>query len=245
MDLAELLLTSTHGIAFTGAGISTASGIPDFRGPQGLWKKYPQELSSASYLRRDPKGFWEFYAFRLKAMDSVAPNPAHYALAELERMGLIKYVITQNIDGLHQDAGSRNVIELHGTSRRFYCEDCGMNFERKEVLGKVQDGELPPRCRCGGVIRPGVVLFDEPVHLIHEALRIAQESDLVLVVGSSLTVYPANLIPQVVKQNGGVLVIINMEETPLDEFADLVIRERAEEVLPRTVKKIKELVGNG
>ncbi|MCG3109489.1 NAD-dependent protein deacetylase [Metallosphaera sp. J1] len=243
MELAELLLTSTHGIAFTGAGISTPSGIPDFRGPQGLWKKYPQELSSASYLKSDPRGFWEFYAFRLRAMDSVSPNPAHYALAELERMGLIKYVITQNIDGLHQDAGSRNVIELHGTSRRFYCEECGRQFERREVLEKVQSGELPPRCQCGGLIRPAVVLFDEPVHRIGEALTIAQESDLVLVVGSSLTVYPANLIPQVVKENGGRLVIINMEETPLDHVADLVIRERVEEVLPKTVKRVKEIVG--
>ncbi|MBW9141612.1 MAG: NAD-dependent protein deacylase [Candidatus Aramenus sp.] len=240
--IADLLLSSAYAIAFTGAGISTASGIPDFRGPNGLWKKYPQELSSVEYFNKDPKGFWEFFGFRMRSLFEARPNPAHIALAELERMGLVKAVITQNIDGLHQSAGSVNVIELHGTVKRSYCSSCYRQYDSREVLKKLDSGENPPRCECGGVIRPDVVLFGEPVAKIQEAIEIAYESDLVIVVGSSLTVYPANLIPQIVKQRGGSLVIVNMEETPLDPIADVVSRERAEVELDCVLKEVKARV---
>lgn len=241
---AELLLDSTFAIAFTGAGISTASGIPDFRGPQGLWKKYSPELASIDYFRKDPKGFWEFYSFRMRSLFNAEPNRAHFALAELERMGVIKYVITQNIDGLHRKAGSMRVIELHGTMLESYCSSCFKRYDSREVLKMIDRGEIPPRCSCGGIIRPDVVLFGEPVKDIEYALTIAQESDAVLVVGSSLTVYPANLVPQVVKQNGGKLIIVNLEETPLDDFADLVIRGKAEEVVPAILGAVRVLVSN-
>ena len=235
----DMLLTSTFPIGFTGAGISTASGIPDFRGPNGLWKKYSPELASIDYFSKDPKGFWEFYSVRMRGLFTALPNKAHYAIAELEKMGLLKFVITQNIDGLHQLAGSKNVIELHGTMRKSYCVKCLRTYESKIVLEKIDNGELPPRCECGGVIRPDVVLFGEPVYNISEALSIAKESDMVLAIGSSLTVYPANMIPLNVKENGGKLVIINAEETPLDEMADLVIRDKVEEFLPCVVEYIK------
>lgn len=238
----ELLLTSTFAIAFTGAGISTASGIPDFRGPQGLWKKYPQELASIGYFRTDPKGFWEFYATRMRGLFTAEPNPAHYALAELEKLGLIKAVITQNIDGLHQKAGSRSVIELHGTMRRCYCSSCYKVYDSSEVLKRIDAGENPPRCDCGGIIRPDVVLFGEPVTRFSEAAEIAMEADLVLAIGSSLTVYPANMIPQIVKERGGKLIILNKEETPLDFIADIVINEPVEVVLPEIVKVVKEKI---
>ena len=235
----DMLLTSTFSIAFTGAGISTASGIPDFRGPNGLWKKYSPELASIEYFNKDPKGFWEFYSLRMRGLFTALPNKAHYALAELEKLGLIKYVITQNIDGLHQLAGSKNVIELHGNMRKSYCVKCLRTYESKIVLEKIDNGEIPPRCDCGGIIRPDVVLFGEPVYNIHEALNIARESDMVLAIGSSLTVYPANMIPLTIKENGGKLVIINAEETPLDEMADLVINDRVEEFLPCVVDYIR------
>ncbi|AWR98219.1 NAD-dependent protein deacylase [Acidianus sulfidivorans JP7] len=242
--VANLLLSSTYGIAFTGAGISTASGIPDFRGPNGLWKKYPQELSSIDYLKRDPKGFWDFYSTRMRRLFDAEPNPAHKALAELERIGLIKAIITQNIDGLHQKAGSKNVIELHGTMQRSYCMSCYKEYDSLVVLKMIDEGKNPPKCECGGIIRPNVVLFGEPVTRMMEAQEIAMEADLVLAIGSSLTVYPANLIPQIVKERGGSLIIINNEETPLDSVADLVLNEQAEVILPLIVNKIKEKLSN-
>ena len=235
----DMLLTSTFAIAFTGAGISTASGIPDFRGPNGLWKKYSPEIATVEYFNRDPKGFWEFYSLRMRGLFTALPNKAHYALAELEKMGLIKYVITQNVDGLHQMAGSKNVIELHGNMRKFYCVKCFRTYDIKTVLEKIDKGEIPPRCECGGIIRPDVVLFGEPVYNIGEALSIASQSDLVLAIGSSLTVYPANMVPITVKEHGGKLIIINAEETELDYMADLVVRARVEEFLPCVVDYIK------
>ncbi|MFP3260141.1 MAG: Sir2 family NAD-dependent protein deacetylase, partial [Sulfolobus sp.] len=153
--------------------------------------------------------------------------------------GLIKAVITQNIDGLHQMAGSKNVIELHGTMRRCYCTNCFNEYKSEEILERIDKGENPPKCSCGGIIRPDVVLFGEPVYRIHEALEIARESDLVLVVGSSLSVYPANLIPLTVKEYGGRVIIINAEETEMDHIADLIIRDKAEIVLPCVVEEIE------
>lgn len=241
-QVAELLLSSAFGIAFTGAGISTASGIPDFRGPSGLWKKYPQEFASIEYFRTDPRGFWEFYSTRMKGLFLAEPNAAHYALAELEKLGLIKSVITQNIDGLHQKAGSKIVIELHGTMRRCYCSTCYKQYDSSEVLQKISQGENPPKCECGGVIRPDVVLFGEPVTKFNEAVELAMEADLVLALGSSLTVYPANMIPQIVKQRRGRLIIINNEETPLDVIADVIINDSVEKVLPEIVNVVKTMV---
>ncbi|ALU29246.1 NAD-dependent protein deacetylase [Sulfolobus acidocaldarius] len=239
--VAEMILSSVNAIAFTGAGISTASGIPDFRGPQGLWKKYSPELASIEYFQKYPDAFWQFYSTRMKSLFEAKPNRAHYALAQLEKMGLIKAVITQNVDGLHSVAGSRNVIELHGNMRKSYCTSCLRSYDSLEVLARVEKGEVIPRCECGGILKPDVVLFGEPVHGIYEAMRIANESDLVLAIGSSLTVYPANQIPLIVKRNGGGLIILNGEETPYDEYADLVIRERIEIFLPEVISHIQSL----
>ncbi|QXJ28394.1 NAD-dependent protein deacetylase of SIR2 family [Saccharolobus shibatae B12] len=240
--IAEELISSSYAIAFTGAGISTASGIPDFRGPQGLWKKYSPELASIEYFEKDPKNFWEFYSLRMRGLFEAQPNKAHYSLAELEKMGIIKVIITQNIDGLHQKAGSKNVIELHGTMRRSYCVSCLRTYDSLNVLSMIEKGNLPPRCDCGGIIRPDVVLFGEPVKNIYEALSIAYESDLVISIGSSLTVYPANLIPQTVKERGGKLIILNMEETPLDSIADYVVREPVEISLPKIVENVRQKI---
>ncbi len=240
--IVEYLLSSSYQIAFTGAGISTSSGIPDFRGPNGLWKVYSPEVASVEFLRENPKSFWEFYSTRMRGLFEASPNPAHKALAEMERMGLLKCVITQNIDGLHQKGGSRNVIEIHGTMTRSHCSDCFEPFKSEEVLKMIDSGQNPPLCKCGGVIRPDVVLFGEPVKEIERALEIASMADMVLAIGTSLTVYPANLVPRVIKENGGRLVVINMEETPLDDIADEVIRDKAEKVLPMIVEELKSKI---
>lgn len=229
---AEVLVNSRHAIAFTGAGISTESGIPDFRGPQGLWRRFDPSLASIDYLLRDPRGFWDFYIGRFSILEAAKPNEAHYALAKLEELGVIKYVITQNIDNLHQEAGSRNVIELHGNYREVYCMRCGSRFDFRVAVEKYRSGENPPRCpKCGGVLRPNVVLFGEPVDNIGRALEIASMSDAVLVVGSSLTVYPAAYVPMVVKERGGRMIIVNLEPTEMDDYADVVMRCKATEAL--------------
>jgi NAD-dependent deacetylase len=238
--LAEYLLSSTYVIAFTGAGISTASGISDFRGPNGLWKKYSPEIASVEFLQRDPKSFWEFYSTRMRGLFEAEPNDAHKALAELERMGLVQWIITQNIDGLHQKGGSKNVIELHGTMRKSHCSVCFESYDSVDIIKRIDSGENPPICSCGGLIRPDVVLFGESVKKIEEALNIVSEADMVLSIGSSLTVYPANLVPKTVKDSGGKLIIVNMQETAFDYMADEVIRDPVEIVLPELVKEIKE-----
>jgi len=154
-EAANILVNARHAIAFTGAGISTESGIPDFRGPQGLWKQYSPEIATINYFLQHPKEFWLFYRVRMGALFIAKPNRAHRALAELESMGVIKAVITQNVDGLHQAAGSKNVIELHGTMRRAICIACGRAYPMDVVIKKIDSGQVPPLCdECGGVLKP-------------------------------------------------------------------------------------------
>ncbi len=229
--IAALIRESRGAVAFTGAGISTESGIPDFRGRQGLWKRLDPRMASRSFMLESPKEFWEFYAMRFEALAGARPNAGHKALAKLEREGALGAVITQNIDGLHAEAGSAMVIELHGNIRTSRCESCGSTRPTGECVDFLRREGAVPRCWCGGMMRPSVVLFEEPVETFEAALRLAQESDLCIVVGSSLTVYPAAAIPEVVKAAGGRLIIINEEPTPLDAHADLVVRDGASAAL--------------
>lgn len=243
-EAANILVNAKHAIAFTGAGISTESGIPDFRGPQGLWKQVSPEVATIDYFLEHPKEFWLFYRMRMSALFTAKPNKAHYAVAELERMGVIKAVVTQNVDGLHQAAGSGNVIELHGTMKRAVCVACGRVYPMEEVVRKIDGGQIPPLCdACGGVLKPDVVLFGEPVKDFDRARELAFMSDAVLVIGSSLTVYPAAYIPIFVKEMGGKVIIINMEPTELDYLADVSIRCKAGEAMEMLLEKIKEKVG--
>ncbi|MBC7113106.1 MAG: NAD-dependent deacylase [Candidatus Methanomethyliales bacterium] len=241
MDLvkrvAEILSKASYGIAFTGAGISTESNIPDFRGSQGLWKKFDPRMASRSYFEEDPKGFWSFYAMRYNAIAGAAPNDGHLALAELERRGYIDSVITQNIDTLHTKAGSKSVIELHGNIIWSHCDICSAERRTIECIEEFERSGNPPTCRsCGGLMRPSVVLFEEPVRLMETAIDMAYKSDCCLVVGSSLTVYPAAMVPEVVKRQGGDLIIINMDPTPLDYRADVVIRDKASVILKKLLE---------
>lgn len=235
--LINLLIQSTRIVAFTGAGISAESGIPTFRGSEGYWTKYdPEKYASIDYFIKDPCYYWRFFRdVRHDAIANASPNKAHYVLAELEKSGKLTSVITQNIDGLHQKAGSNRVLELHGNTNRFYCFNCYKSYSISKAWEKLQK-EMPPRCEsCSGVLRPDVVLFGEllPMDVVKEAESEMMRCDLMLVVGSSLVVYPAADLPYQAKQRGAKLVIVNKDPTPLDHIADLVINEQAGMVLDK------------
>ncbi len=233
---AELLSGAGSGIALTGAGVSAESGIPTFRGAGGLWSQYdPVKVASIDNFLRDPSAYWKVSKERGPAVLAATPNPGHHALAALERAGHLVAVVTQNTDGLHQDAGSRRVIELHGSGRTVQCLDCGALERRAEVQARLGE-EMPPRCKtCGGIfLKPTVVLFGEamPIPAVQDAFALARAADVMLVVGSSLVVYPAAHIPLAAVKSGAALIVINAEPTPLDRFAEVVINGPSGEVLP-------------
>lgn len=237
---AALLLSSRSGIAFTGAGVSVESGIPHFRGEGGLWTKFdPYKVAHIDTFRKDPSQYWT-YSLNHRRPDA-EPNPAHRALVELERLGHLRAVITQNTDGLHQRAGSREVIELHGSSHAVVCLDCEARFPRGEI-DRMNREHCPPACpACGGrFLKPTVVLFGEalPMAALREAQALAMAADVVLIVGSSLQVYPAAGIPRLAREHGAELCIVNAEPTPFDDVAAAVIHGKAGEVLPEIVTRI-------
>ena len=234
---AELVARARRGVAVTGAGISAESGIPTFRGEGGLWRQYdPVKVATLDRFLADPVEYWRVARERGPAVLAAHPNAGHEALASLEAAGHIGAVITQNTDGLHQDAGSRRVIELHGTGRTVRCMDCGNVEPRQEVQARLAR-ELPPKCAiCGGMfLKPTVVFFGEamPAAAVSDAYELARSTDLMLVVGSSLVVYPAADIPLAAVRAGVPMVVVNAEPTPFDELADAVIHGRAGEVLPQ------------
>jgi len=233
---AELLSGARSGVVLTGAGVSAESGIPTFRGAGGLWSQYdPVKVASIDTFLTDPSAYWKVAKERGPAVLAAQPNPGHHALAALERAGHLVAVVTQNTDGLHQDAGSGRVIELHGSGRTVQCLDCGARERRADVQARLSV-EMPPRClTCGGIfLKPTVVLFGEsmPIPAVEEAFALARAADVMLVVGSSLVVYPAAHIPLAALDSGAALVVVNAEPTPLDRFAEVVIHARSGEVLP-------------
>ena len=236
--LAELVRTLQPCVALTGAGISTESGIPDFRSAGGIWATYdPMEVASIDGFRRDPARAWEFYARRLAVLCDAQPNPGHDALARLEELGLVGAVVTQNVDGLHQRAGSRDVIEVHGSIRGAVCLRCGARATFERVLEL-----LPlPRCECGEVLKPGVVMFGEllPVAAIERATELARAARLLLVVGSSLEVHPVAGLPFETLRRGGTLAIVNRGPTALDEHADVRLDGSAGELLQRVLALVE------
>lgn len=239
---AELLAAARSGLAFTGAGVSAESGIPTFRGEGGLWTQYdPIKVASIDFFMADPSAYWKVSRDRGRVALAARPNPAHLALAALEKKGHLVGVVTQNTDGLHQDSGSRRVIEVHGSGRTVQCLDCGAREPRADVQARLEM-EMPPRCRvCGGTfLKPTVVLFGEPMPYaaVQEAFALAREADVVLVVGSSLVVYPAADIPVAAARSGARMIVVNAEATPFDELADVVIHGKAGEVLPEILKLI-------
>ena len=235
------IVGSRKTIALTGAGISVESGIPDFRSAGGLWSKYdPEEYAHISAFRSNPAKVWNMIKDMMDLVLGAEPNPAHIALAELEQMGLLKSVITQNVDGLHQRGGSREVIEFHGSNQWLVCLGCGY---RQEAVSLSLE-EIPPRCpQCSSILKPDVVFFGEPIppEAQNRSFEQARTCDLVLVVGTSALVYPAAGIPPLAKQNGAKVVEINMEPTPLTGFvSDYLIQGSAGTILPQVVEEIRK-----
>ncbi len=221
--LADLIRESSCTVALTGAGISVPSGIPDFRTPgEGIWEKVdPMEVAHIDAFRRDPARFWGFYRERLQMLGDKQPNGAHLALAELERRGLLEGVITQNIDTLHGKAGSERVIEVHGSIRTASCQGCGDEVPMGDVVGLFGEDGAAICSRCGGYVKPDVVLFGEllPAEAIGEAEALAERADLMLCVGSSLEVFPVAGLPSITIGAGGGLAIVTKGPTPFDTNA--------------------------
>lgn len=224
--------SSDNVVFFGGAGVSTESGIPDFRSVDGLynqqWKYPPETILSHSFFVRYPEEYYRFHREKL-VIDGVKPNAAHLKLAELEREGKLRAVITQNIDGLHQAAGSKNVLELHGSILRSYCSACGKPYP----ADKMNHGEGVPHCSCGGVIRPDIVLYEEPLDesIMTRALHYISEAEVLIIGGTSLNVYPAAGLINYYR--GNKLALINLGSTPYDNEADLVINEKIGRVFSR------------
>lgn len=231
-----LLRESRRAVALTGAGISTPSGIPDFRSPgTGLWSQVdPMEVATIQVFRRNPAAFYRWYGASARQMFAAQPNPAHYALAELERRGILRAVVTQNIDRLHQRAGSCRVLELHGNCQTAHCLRCGATFEARPLLERFLETEEVPRCSCGGLIKPDVVLFGEmlPLDVLEEARKEIASCDLLLVVGSSLVVTPAAELPWLAVQARASLILCNREATWADPYAAVILRDDVAHSLP-------------
>ncbi len=236
--LRQLLHGARRAVALTGAGISTESGIPDFRSGRGIWAEFdPLEVGHISAFRRDPARVWRFYRLRIDVVRQAQPNAGHHALAQLERDGRLARVITQNVDGLHRAAGS-DALEVHGALDRVDCLRCGARLGIEEAERRMAaDPEGVPRCDCGAPLKPGVVLFGEmlPEHAIDEAFALAASCDLLLAAGSTLEVHPVGGLPDVARRAGAVLAIVNRGPTAYDDDCDLRIEGALGDVLPRIV----------
>ncbi len=242
--VAELVRPCRSIVVFTGAGISTESGIPDYRGPNGVWQT--SKIPTIDNVRHDVQSrerHWQERRQRFPEMQMKQPNAGHRAVVDLERDGRVSAIVTQNIDGLHQKAGSdpTKVLELHGSSHRIRCQSCGREYAADTIHERLERGETDPRCaRCGGVLRASTVLFGEslPEDTLRRAVEASTEADLMLIVGSSLVVKPASQLPVVARKRGARLVIVNREPTPLDEIAHAVVRGEAGPVLDELVRQV-------
>ena len=241
---ASALVSSAFSIALTGAGMSTESGLPDFRSPGGLWgEDDPVEVATLSAFRRTPEKFYDFYRRRLVRLAGAVPNAGHQALAQLEASGRLGAIITQNVDGLHQAAGSRHVIELHGNLREAGCPQCRWTGPIGLITEALEAGTLPPCPRCGARVKPNVVLFEEllPQAAYQQAEDACRRAGALLVVGSSLQVTPAAWLPQLARQHGAAVIIVNDEPTPLDHIAHVALRGRAGDILTSLVAAIRDV----
>jgi NAD-dependent deacetylase len=241
----DALLEADLAIALTGAGISVESGIPDFRSPGGIWERFPPEVYGTIDAFRDgPERFWKFWLELVKVCSGAAPNPAHRALAALEALERLDTVITQNVDGLHAAAGTKSLIELHGTPDALVCLEC--RARRTIKLAEVRE---PPRCSCGAIMKPDVVLFGEmlPLGAIERAQELARRCDVCLVIGTSAQVYPAASIPEIAFQHGATLIELNIEPTSLTHTGKVrhFIEGKVGETLPRIFELVTKGAGGG
>ncbi|MGP1439092.1 MAG: NAD-dependent protein deacylase [Treponema sp.] len=223
-EIIDFIKEAKHLVAFTGAGVSVLSGIKDFRGKNGLYKTMDAEkIFDLDVFKRDPSFYYENTKEFIYGLDEKEPAVTHRVLAKLEEMGCLKALITQNIDMLHQKAGSKNVIELHGSAKVHYCLSCGMETSEKRVFEIARAGEVPRCSKCNGVLKPCITFFGEslPIKALTEAIKEVKEADAIIVLGSSLTVYPAAALPSYALDNGAKLMIVNDMETPYDSLASL------------------------
>ena len=246
MDLmtqaAEIICRSDMTLALTGAGISTESGIPDFRSVGGLWSKYRvEEYATITAFIEDPEKVWMMFREMDEMLSAAKPNKAHLGMGELEKLGYLHYIITQNVDSLHQAGGAKNVIEYHGHSRSLSCLRCGNRYTAEE-----KRGESLPKCRCGEILKPDVVLFEEgiPPEALNRSFQMASSAQVLMIVGTSAVVSPANTIPLNAKQNGATLIEINTERTHLtDRVTDVFIQGEAGKIIETLVVEVKKVAG--
>jgi len=242
---ADFIINSRLTLALTGAGISVESGIPDFRSPGGLWSIYdPGEYATITAFRESPEKVWEMAREMTKLIDQAEPNSAHIGMADLEKRGHLHHIITQNVDNLHQDAGSKNVIEYHGNISTLTCLRCGKRYKRADLKDN-----FPPKCECWAqqILKPDVVFFGEtiPQNALNRSFQLASEAQALIVAGTSAEVSPANTIPSVAKQNGAKVIEINKERTHLtDNITDIFLQGNTGEIIPALVEAVKGKVNH-
>jgi NAD-dependent deacetylase len=246
-QVAEKILEGGNNVIFTGAGISTESGIPDYRSQGGIWDKFKPVYFDEFMSRKDARiDYWQRWQELYQGLRQATPNKGHQAIAELYRMGLIQAVVTQNIDGLHQVSGipESAVIELHGNTLRIRCMSCSNISGTREAHDRLSSGDLAPTCDCGGFLKPDTISFGQsmPMEKVNQAIALSQNSDLFIVVGSTLLVQPAAHMPIYAKQNNAFLAIINLSDTPCDDMCDALITEKAGGVLTQILEAVKKQV---
>jgi NAD-dependent deacetylase len=239
---ARIILGSKLTLALTGAGISVESGIPDFRSRGGLWDRFdPEEYATIYAFRKTPEKVWQMLKEMEGIVDKARPNEAHIGLAELERMGLLQCISTQNVDNLHQEAGSQDVIEYHGNSRSLICLWCNKRYDYRE-----KKGEYPPKCECGKILKPDVIFFGEaiPPSAMTRSSQLASTCQALLIIGTSAVVYPFNVLPRQAKQAGAKIIEVNLEKTVLtDHITDIFLHGKASEKVSQVVSAVRELRG--
>jgi NAD-dependent deacetylase len=245
-EAARLIASSKHVVALVGAGLSAESGVPTFRGPDGLWTKHGEpDLRDYDRFREDPAKWWEMRIARtsqfsemIEALDRAIPNEGHFALKDMEEDGFLAHIITQNIDNLHQVAGSRSITEIHGNRTKLRCIECNERFPMEEF----PMDELPPHCPdCGGIVKGDTVMFGEPIprDALDECIEQTWQCDCMLLIGTSAVVYPAAGFPMDVKGKGGTLIEVNPNETALTPYADVILRAPSGEALPQVVQRLR------
>ncbi len=244
VQIAAKIKEGGNNVVFTGAGISTESGIPDYRSQGGIWDKFrPVYFDEFMSSRESRIEYWRRWVEMHKGIEQAQPNPAHLALARLHELGLLQAVVTQNVDGLHQESGlpDDKVIELHGNTRRIRCMSCRQIIPTANVQQKLSDGDPAPECYCGGYLKPDTISFGQsmPVAEVEKAAALSQASNFFMVVGSTLLVQPAAHMPYYAKNKGAFLAIINLSETPCDEMCDVLIRDKAGAVLQEIVQELE------
>ncbi len=242
--IAERIKQGGKNVVFTGAGISTESGIPDYRSQGGIWDKFrPVYFDEFMSDRKAREEYWRRWQELYKGITRAEPNTGHTAISKLDQMGLLEAVITQNVDGLHQEAGlaDEKIIELHGNTRRIRCMSCRTITNTEEIIARLDSGDTAPECECGGYLKPDTISFGQamPVDAVEKATTLSHASDFFLVVGSTLLVQPAAHMPVYAKQNNAFLAIVNLSDTPCDNMCDVLIRDKAGKVLQRIVAEVE------